>query len=130
MCLKSFSNYVAVLVLKPQNYLKVIFFWFSPHYYIESFIHIFCSILYGVGHILLILVWIQKHPKCPWLSSKIGSGFRSWKFWKNLLSELHIIKYLPSKYQSKLVFLFWKWVNCPYFTPAIFPSRMPSTHPF
>lgn len=64
-------------------YLEIVFFWFSSHYYIKCLINIFCSILDCIGHVLLILVWVQKYSVCSAVPFKSWFGFRSCPQWNN-----------------------------------------------
>lgn len=57
--------------------LKVVLLGFAPHDDVESLIRILCTSLDAVGHILLILIWIQPHAECSCVTSQLGFRIRT-----------------------------------------------------
>lgn len=107
--LLAYSDLTLVLRVNEQApYLKIVFFWLSSHYYIKCLINIFCSILDCIGHVLLILVWIQKYPVCSAIPFKSWFGVRSCHN-ETVRTEFQLV--LKADYHSNKWFLKWNLEN-------------------
>ncbi len=56
-------------IYRESSDLEVVLFGFASHDDIEGLIGVFYSVLDAVGHILLVLVWVEPYPKCPGVTS-------------------------------------------------------------
>lgn len=75
--------------------LEVVLFGFASHDNIEGLIGVFCSVLDAVGHVLLVLVWVEPYAERPGVPSEFGLRIRT------LSIRTQSFQYIPDFLKAK-----------------------------